>query len=64
MPLYIVKPRTALVTSERYGIWDVVKDDTGGYYTFNTIEDAQQYAKDNDLETESPLYFIVEMVGW
>ncbi|SER87563.1 hypothetical protein [Psychrobacillus sp. OK032] len=62
--MYIVLPRTALVTNESYGVWDVVKDDTGGYYTFKTLDEAKQYARDNDLETTNPLYFIVEMVGW
>lgn len=60
---YIAIPRSLRVVNEQHGVWDVVKDATGGVRSFDTLGDAKQYVEDNDLETNSPTYYIMSLVG-
>lgn len=55
---WIGLPRTNWLQAEEYGVWDIVKDDDG-YKTFQTVEEAKEYAEALDQGN----YFVIELKG-
>ena len=61
----IVNPRSLRRKHPNHSVFDVERNvDTGERLQFDTLEEAKAYAREAELETLKPCYFIVEMVGW
>lgn len=60
----VINPRSINVKHTEYGVYDALLTNNGRLRMFDTLDDAKQYVKDNDIASIQPNYFIVQIVGW
>lgn len=58
---YVAFPRSFRIVSEQHGVWDIAKDDNG-IISFNNVEEAKQYGKDNAHKHIGEFY-VLDLVG-
>lgn len=60
----VINPRSINVKHTEYGVYDALLTNDGRLRMFDTLDDAKQYVRDNDIASIQPNYFIAQIVGW
>lgn len=60
----VINPRSINVKHTDFGVYDALLTGDGRLRMFDTLGDAKQYVRDNDIVATQPNYFIVQIVGW
>lgn len=60
----VINPRSINVKHTEFGVYEALLTDGGRLQMFDTLDDATQYVRDNDIASIQPNYFIVKIAGW
>lgn len=60
----VINPRSINAKHTEYGVYDALLSNDGRLRMFDTLDDAKQYVRDNNIEATQPNYFIAQIAGW